>query len=79
MYANFQEKCNYIKLVNSNFVRKSNLKSSLHQVLIWQRHSVIIFISGWSFPGTIPIITIIIIIIIVVVVVANVVAKIIRS
>ena len=52
----------------------------LHQVLIWQRHSVIIFISGRSFPGTIPIITIIVIIIIVVVVVvANVVAKIIRS
>ena len=39
-------------------------KTPLHQVLIWERYSVIIFISGRSFPGSVPIITIIVVIVV---------------
>ena len=49
------------------FIQSSQFETPLHQVLIWQRNGVIIFISGWSFPGSIIMFVIVVVVVVVVV------------
>ena len=56
-----------IILIFKVFIQSSQFETPLHQVLIWQRNGVIIFISGWSFPGSIIVVVVVVVIVVVVV------------